>query len=79
MEAVTTDASSGTTGFMNALFSTTAVEASASHVTGSFFLLAEIAVPVYNQIRQEQIVAEQECAQPRTTEQIVHVPVPQIQ
>ena len=36
-------------------------------------------VPVCNQIRQEQIVAEQEHVQQRTAEQIVHVPVPHIQ
>ena len=34
---------------------------------------------LYNQIRQEQIVAEQERVQRHTTEQIVHVPVPHIQ
>ena len=64
---------------MNPQFSTTAVEAFASQVIGSLSLLDEFAVPVCNQIRQEQIVAEQVRVQQRTAEQIVHVPVPQFQ
>ena len=70
-----TNASSDTTGFVHPQFSTTAVEASASHVIGSLPVLDEFAVPVYNQIRQEQIVAEQERVQQHTAEQFAHLPV----
>ena len=55
------------------------MEASASQVIGALHLLDGFAVPVCNQIGQEQIVAEQERVQQRTAEQIVHVPVPHIQ
>ena len=40
------------------------------------------ASPVHNQVRQEQISAEQEkfeCVQQHTVDQIVHVPIPQSQ
>ena len=79
MATVTTDASSDTTCFVTPQFSTTAVAASASRVIGSLPLLDEFAVLVYNQVHQEQIVAEQERVQQRIAEQIVHVSAPQIQ
>ena len=79
MATVTSDASFDTTAFVNPQFSTAAVESSASQVIGSLPLLDEFAVPVYNRIRQEQLVAEQERVQQHTAAHIVHVPVPQIQ
>ena len=82
MATVTIDASSDTTSFVNPQFPTKAVEAFASQVIGSLPLLDEFAATVYDQVRQEQIAAEQERVervQQRTVEQIVHVPVPQIQ
>ena len=71
-----------TTGFVNPRFSIPAVEASASQVVGSFPSVDESVSPLYNQVHQEQIAAEQESVervQQHTVEQIVHVPVPQIQ
>ena len=50
--------------------SITAVEVSAPQVDGSRPLLVEVTVPMYNQDHQEQLVA---------SEQITHVPVPQMQ
>ena len=50
-----------TTGFVNPQFSVLAVEASASQVVGSLPSVDESASPVYNQVHQEQIAAEQEC------------------
>ena len=50
--------------------SVTAVEVSAPQVDGSRPRLVEVTVPMYNQDHQEQLVA---------SEQITHVPVPQIQ
>ena len=47
-----------------------------------FSFLDEFAVPVFNQIRQEQIVAEQESVervQQHTAEQHFHVPIPHFQ
>ena len=58
------------------------MEASDPHVDGSLSPLDVSAAPVYNQVRQEQIAAEQERVervQQRTVEQTVYVPVPQIQ
>ena len=60
MAAVTTGASLDTTGFVNPECLVTAVEAYAPQVVGSLLLpLDESAAPVYNQVRQEQIVAEE--------------------
>ena len=58
---------------MNPQFSIPAVEACASRVVGSFPSVDESASPVYNQVHQEQIAAEQEsveCVQQHTVEQI---------
>ena len=82
MESVTTGVSLDTTGLVNPHCPITTVEASAPHVDGSLPPLDVSAAAVCNQIRQEQIAAEQErveLVQQRTVEQIVHVPVPQIQ
>ena len=68
MVTVTTDVTSDTTGFVNPQFSTSAVEASASQVIGPLPLLVMFAVPVYDQIRLEQIVAEE------TTQKLVDIP-----
>ena len=71
-----------TTGFVNPQFSISAVEDSASQVVGSFPSVNGSASPVYKQVHQEQIAAEQESVervQQLTVEQIVHVPIPQIQ
>ena len=67
MVTVITDVSSDTPGFVNPQFSTTAVAATASQVIGSLPLLVKFAAPVYNQIRQEQIVAEE------TTQKLVDI------
>ena len=51
-------------------------------VEGSVPSVDESASPVYNQVHQERIPAEQEGierVQQRTIEQITHVPVPQVQ
>ena len=51
-------------------------------VEGSCPSLDELPSPVYNQVHQEQIAAEQESferVQQHTVEQIIHVPIPQIQ
>ena len=71
-----------TTGFANPQFSVPAVEASASQVVGCFPSVDEVASPGYNQVHQEQIAADSESVervQQHTVEQIVHVPIPQIQ
>ena len=69
-------------GLVNPHFSTFAVEASASQVVGLFPAVNESAPPVFEQVYQEQIAADPgsfECTQQRTVENIVHVPIPQIQ
>ena len=51
-------------------------------VKGSFPSVDESASPVYNQVHQEQIAAEQESferVQQHTVEQIIHVPIPHVQ
>ena len=71
-----------TTNFVKPQFSIHAVEASASQIVGSVPSVDESASPVYNQIHQEQIATEPEnveCAQQHTVEELVYVPVPQIQ
>ena len=58
------------------------MEASASQVVGSFTAVNESAPPVFEQVYQEQIAADPgsfERTQQRTVENIVHVPIPQIQ
>lgn len=72
---ITTDVSLTTTGFVNPPCPITIVEASASHVVGSLPPLDEFTAPVH----QEQFVAGQERVQQHTAEQIMHVPVLQIQ
>ena len=67
---------------MNPQFSAFAVEASASQVVGSFTAVNESAPPVFEQVYQEQIAADPgsfERTQQRTVENIVHVPISQIQ
>ena len=59
MTAVTTSVSSDTTGLVNPVCAVTAVEAPAPQIVKSLPLLDEFASLVYNQIRQEQIVAEE--------------------
>ena len=71
-----------TTSFVKPQFSIHAVEAPASQTVGSVPSVDESASPVYNQIHQEQIATEPEnveCAQQHTVEELVYVPVPQIQ
>ena len=73
---------SAATSFVSPQFTSFAVEASASQVVGSFPSEDETASPVYNQVHQEQIAAEQESVErveQHTVEQLVHVPIPQIQ
>ena len=56
--------------------------ASASQVVGLFPAVNESASPVFEQVYQEQIAADPgrfERTQQRTVENIVHVPIPQIQ
>ena len=63
-------------------FSTFAAEASASQVVGLFPAVNESVSPVFEQVYQEQIGADPgsfERTQQRTVENIVHVPIPQIQ
>ena len=73
--AVTTGASLDTTSFVHSPCPITDVEASASNVVGSLLPLGEFTAPVH----QAQFVAEQERVQQHTAEQIMHVPVHQIQ
>ena len=70
MATDTTNVGLGIAGLANLQRSITAVEVSASQVDGSRPVLVEATVPIYNQDHQEQLVA---------SEQITHVPVPQIQ
>ena len=69
-------------GLVNPQFSVFAVEASAPQVVGSFLAVDVSAPPVYKQVLNEQIAADtgsfertRRCA----VENIVHVPIPQIQ
>ena len=73
--AVTTGASLDTTSFVHSPCLVTDVEASASHVVGSLPPLGEFTAPVH----QERTVAKQKRVQQHTAEEIIHVPIPQIQ
>ena len=58
------------------------MEASAAQVVSSLPAADESAPPVHKQVHQEQIAADPGCfelTQQRTVENIVHVPIPQIQ
>ena len=71
-----------TTGFVNTQFSILLWRPLPHKSLVLFLSVDETASPVYNQVFQEQIAAEQESVervQQHTVEQIVHVPIPQIQ
>lgn len=71
-----------TSDFVNPQFSTTVAEAAASQIIGSLTLLDQFPLPVYNQVDQEQIAADQESVelvQQHTVQKNIHVSIPQTQ
>ena len=78
MSTVTTGVNLDITGLVNPPFSITTVEVSAPQVVGSLPPSEEFAAPVYGQVHQEQIIAENVVENPAVQEQVIAQEIPQV-